>query len=123
MDKYIRAAKARVEVETLEDWDSLIDEIPYIQFKPEWSVKIIPPYAGATARFLVTEHRARVSVYLDSMDRLGSVGEPYWEVYPIDEDVRRVLMRDVDSLIKAIDESIEQQLARPEIKRVKHDKN
>lgn len=84
-------------------------EIPYIRFRPEWDVQICPPFSGAMVRFRVKYKKAEVSIYLDCYDALGCVGVPYWEVYPIDNDVDRIEMRNIDMLLKSIARSIKQQ--------------
>jgi len=43
------------------------------------------------------------SIYLDSHDRLGCVGEPYWEVYPCDGDTGRCLKAEIAELLKLIE--------------------
>ena len=80
-----------------------IGKIPVIKFPPQWEVQIIPPFGGALVRFRIND---MVSVYLDGYDLLGIEGEPYWEVYPHEGDVFRCDMNDVDGLLKAINESI-----------------
>jgi len=98
-----------------------VDEIPTINFKPDWDVKIIPPFGGAVVRFIVTKGKARVSVYLDCYDLIGIYGEPYWEIYPgyfytekdgdiVYEDTMRYDMKDTSGLIKGIEYSLEYQL-------------
>lgn len=99
----------RFEIEDEEHWLSWCKEIPRIKFKEEWDVKVIPPFAGAMARFLVFKGDARVSVYLDVNDRLGCYGEPYWEVYPYKDDVQRCPMNDTPDLLWFIEESIKEQ--------------
>jgi len=81
-------------------------EIPYISFPSDWEVQIIPPFLGALIRFRVKKGKAEVSIYLDCYDNLGSVGSPYWEVYPYEGDVFRCDMLDTESLLRAIGESI-----------------
>lgn len=83
-----------------------IKEIPFISFPSEWLVQIIPPFNGAVVRFRIQSGSAEISVYLDCYDRLGYYGSPYWEVYPHKEEVFRCEMKDVTSLLKAIQESI-----------------
>ena len=84
-------------------------EIPYISFPSEWEVKITPPSVGSVVRFRVQKGDAKVSVYLDCYDNLGSVGFPYWEVYPYEGCNFRCAMLDTESLLKAIGESISEQ--------------
>ena len=76
----------RYKIEKEEDWRGWIDKIPFLQFKEGWKVKVIPPFSGAMARFIVEHNGKSVSVYLDCDNSLGyfskQVGEPYWEVCP-----------------------------------------
>ena len=83
-------------------------EIPYIKFPSDWEIKISPPFGGATVRFRVRKGDAEISIYLDCYDRLGSMGVPYWEIYPNAEgEPSRFNLNDVDDLLKAIQESID----------------
>ena len=92
----------RYDLEAREEWRKWCDEIPSMNFPEEWNVKIIPPFAGAIARFMVTYKDRRGSVYLDCYDRIGFFGEPYWEAYPIKGDTFRCKMSDTKLLIKTI---------------------
>lgn len=84
------------------------NEIPYIKFPFNWEIAIIPPFGGAVVRFVVKQHEARVSVYLDCYDELGYVGEPYWEIYPSEtQDNMRFLMKETDLLLEAIQKSLD----------------
>lgn len=97
----------RAEVERDEEWRKWVEEVPHLQFKEDWNVKIIPPFGGAIARFWIDKGDNHVSVYLDCYDKLGVVGEPYWEVYPYEGDTYRVLMNDTDKLMKIIAEVLD----------------
>lgn len=99
--------QARMDVERLDDWRGWIEKIPFIQFPSDWMIKVIPPFGGAIARFLVMKGNKRVSIYLDAYSRLGCSDDPYWEVYPHEDDVFRCSMEDTESLLKAITESLE----------------
>lgn len=92
----------RIEIERDEEWSEWIKKIPPLKFKDDWEVKIIPPFGGAIARFFIDKGDKHVSVYLDCYDKLGYVGQPYWEIYPYEEDTARVLMEETDELIKII---------------------
>lgn len=89
------------------EYDKWCREIPYIKFDPEWEVKIIPPFAGAIVRYQIKNGSKWVSVYLDCYDNLGIYGEPYWEVYPVDDNNERVDMEDVDGLMRLIRRGLE----------------
>jgi hypothetical protein len=100
----------RSEMERREEWREWVDRIPYLKFHAAWEVRPIPPFSGAVARFQVKQGEAVVSVYLDCYEKLGFFGgEPYWELYPYDDDVHRVGINESDALISAIAYSIEQQ--------------
>ena len=90
------------------EMDKWNNEIPFIQFPSNWQVKIIAPFAGAVVRFRVkkVDSDKEISVYLDCYDRLGYVGEPYWEIYPYQDDVFRCLMNEIPELIAAITEAL-----------------
>lgn len=104
--------EARIKLENAEGWRELCDQIPAIQFRPEWRVKVIPPFGGAVARFLVAvgegESMREVSVYLDTFSRLGLYGRlsskdpvPYWEMYDGNE-TQRFALEDAAGLQAAI---------------------
>jgi hypothetical protein len=80
------------------------NKIPYLPFKANWLVKVIPPFGFAVARFLVSEDgKNSVSIYLDCYDNLGYMGEPYWELYPYENgDTFRCKLNEVNELIEAI---------------------
>lgn len=94
----------RYGVEKHERWREIIGQIPYIPFPKGWRVAIIPPFAGAVARFLVKPDRSRrvKSVYLDWYDNLGHYGEPYWEVHPYRGDIGRCPVADTRKLLQMI---------------------
>jgi hypothetical protein len=103
-DEIWRNAKKYDEVVDTHEW---MDKIPFIKFNPEWEVKAIPPYSGAIIRYIVKKGDNTVSIYLDGYDILGYVGEPYWEIYPYENDVFRCMMNETDLLIQAIADSFE----------------
>lgn len=95
----------RYKVESKEGWRSLHQGIPYLQFPADWKVKIIPPFGGATARFLIRTDKMQegkvISVYLDHFARLGCEDYPYWECYPnaSTDDISRFRMEDTEGLL------------------------
>jgi hypothetical protein len=99
---------ARYDVELAEDWDKIVSKIPFLKFDFECDVKIIPPFRGAIARMIVRRGDVDVSVYLDWFDRLGGVGEPYWEIYPnLHDETERFLLNETEDMIDAIKLSLE----------------
>jgi hypothetical protein len=81
-----------------------VDKVPFIEFPEGWAISVIPPFAGAMCRFRARVNDKEYSVYLDCHDLLGGVGSPYWEAYPIQNDVARFDINDVNGLIKCISE-------------------
>lgn len=80
-----------------------VNKIPHVQFNPEWDVRAIPAFGGAVIRYMVRQGDLRVSVYLDAYDNIGSVGQPYWEIYPNAEgDTDRILLNETADLVEAI---------------------
>lgn len=101
--KTFNDTRSRYDVEGAEGWRELIPTIPYIKFPATWEVKIVPPFGGAVARFMVKlPDGVTKSVYLDCFDRLGFVGHPYWEVYPYKDDVGRCDIHDTKKLLQMI---------------------
>lgn len=98
---------AKSKIEATENWRGNSRLIPFIKFKPDWEVKMVAPFGGAMARFMVKYNEKIVSVYLDFFDNLGCFGEPYWEVYPVNGDTARHAMADVDGLLESISEGLE----------------
>lgn len=107
MSNYRERMDTRYKMEKLYEWDKWRVEIPYLKFKPEWEVKVIPPVTGAVVRFLVKKGESIISTYLDCYGELGCFGEPYWEIYPyVNGDVYRCAMNETESLIDAIEQSL-----------------
>ena len=97
----------RYKIEADEKWREWAGKVPAITFDAGWSVKVIPPFAGAMARFIVEANGRQASVYLDCYDSLGYMNAPYWEVYPVDGDTGRCLIDDTDELLTLIRRSID----------------
>lgn len=97
------------------EYNKWSNKIPFINFPNNWSVRFVPPFAGAFVRFHVKdENDNAVSVYLDCHDILGSLNlitidepVPYWEIYPYEEDIQRVKMENVEELIAEIRHAFE----------------
>jgi len=93
----------------LEYW---VKNIPAIPMKDGWMIQPSPNFAGSIARFRVTTKELgaskSVSIYFDAYDRLGWVGQPYWELYPIDGDTGRYLIGDEQELSDAIEKALKQ---------------
>lgn len=100
---------SRYEHEEKRRWRKRGEEVPKLNFPSEWEVRIIPPFGGADARFQVYYGDASVSVYLDLYNSLGVMDRAYWEVHPIDGDTFRCYIEEDQSLMKAIQQSIDEQ--------------
>lgn len=99
------------EVEEKWEYNKWFVEIPYLKFKPDWEVKVIPPDGGAVIRFLVKFKGKSISVYLDCYNHLGLEDKPYWEiclcagVMPIGDDhIETCYLDESDKLIDIIDD-------------------
>lgn len=95
------------------EWRKWIHEIPYIPTKIDWLMQPIPPFGTGVARFCI-RHKdhplTRVSIYLDCYDIAGLVGEPYWEIHPIDGDCERFMLNNVEQLADGIQRSLDEQI-------------
>lgn len=101
------AYEMRIHVEEEEKWLGLCRDMPELTFRPDWKVKVIPPFGGAIIRFYVTKGDRYVSVYLDAFGRLGAVEYPYFEAYPIGDDCRRYSVDDVGSMMDDISKELD----------------
>lgn len=94
-----------LKAETTMGWRELAESIPLIKLPKKTSIKIIPPFGGAIARFrLIRNDGEELSVYLDCHSALGYYGdfEHYWEAYPIDGDTWRCGKFEVEALEKCL---------------------
>lgn len=99
----------RYHVEQEQDWKGEIVRIPWLHFRGDWQVRIIPPFGDAVVRFQVVLPSGMLkSVYMDSRNSLGYWGgdidtpEPYWEVFPYKNDVGRCDLADTIMLMEMI---------------------
>lgn len=93
-----------------EKWMQLI---PAFKIEPDWLIQIIPPFISAIVRFRISKENFKehkfISVYLDGYELLGYCGgNPYWEVYPVDDDTWRCDMDDIDGLMEGIKKGLQQ---------------
>lgn len=97
-------------VEVKENWERWAKTLPSFSFPSGWSIAIIPPCRGAMVRFIAKQNGAEVSVYLDTLDRLGYVRRPYWEIYPNTEgDCSRFFLGEEKEMLKEIQLSLDLQ--------------
>ena len=81
-------------------------QVPILNFKKDWKIRIIPSFGGCMIRFIVYKNEKSVSVYFDVNDSMGIMGEPYWEMYPYKDDTYRFLLGEEDKLIEYIEEEL-----------------
>lgn len=111
--KNITSDLNRFNIEYDEDWRQWGTKIPDIHFKENWNVRIIPPFGGALARFIVFCGNKQVSVYFDAFSALGYMYDsnnkpiPYFEAYSIDGDAKRYLMEEIEEMMKDIEKELE----------------
>lgn len=102
----------RSSIEAAEEWRSWGKKLPWLKFKPEWEVLIIPPFLGALTRFAIRNDTGKqVSVYFDGYAKLGLMYEgetpiPYFEAYPIDGNTRRYLLSETDQMMTDIEQEL-----------------
>lgn len=101
----------RAQIETSEDWRGWCKKIPELRFDNDWNVRIIPPFAGALTRFVISKNNKSVSVYLDGYSELGFMYDkndnpvPYFEIYPApDSDTRRYFLNETEEMMNDIRE-------------------
>lgn len=110
----------RYHVEAEQDWKGEIARIPWLHFRGDWQVRIIPPFGDAVIRFqVILPSGALKSIYMDSRHSLGMWGdlstcEPYWEVYPYQGDVGRCALDDTIMLMEMIQDETGEQDERDE---------
>lgn len=100
----------RYRVEEDQKWRAEINRIPFLTFRSDWQVRVIPPFGDAVIRFqVILPSGALKSVYMDSRHSLGIWGDmnnpqpdPYWEVYPYQGDVGRCHLADTIMLMEMI---------------------
>lgn len=95
------------QAEQIMNYRKWVDYIPSFNLPRNWKIKVIPPFAGAVARFQLTSPKGKIySVYLDAYNALGYYGKdvPYWEVYPVslEDKVHREPIENLDKLIDVI---------------------
>ena len=92
--------------DALQETRNWMNELPYLHFKQEWNVRIIPPFGGAIIRFCIDYNGKHASVYFDGYDELGFVGEPYFEFYD-GEECYRYLMNESEEMMRDIEKHLE----------------
>ena len=97
---------SRLNIERDQDWRGWIEKIPSIKIPDNVRIRIVPPFGGAVARFLLEkfDSKENLSVYLDCFQELGYYSGPYWEAYPWNGDIMRFAIDDVAGLEKLLKE-------------------
>lgn len=99
----------RHDVEAHEMWRNWgIEKVPFLKLDPDWEICVIPPFAGAMARFVLKKGDHTISVYMDTLQALGCWEVPHWEIYPnATGDSERFALSEPDRLLEAIHLSFE----------------
>ena len=79
----------RYSLEHDEQWDKYHNHMPFISLRSGYQFRVMPPHGGALMRFAIEYEGTSFSIYFDPFERLGIYGSPYYEVYPINDDVYR----------------------------------
>lgn len=111
----VKVLSASCDLGNLLEYNKWANQIPFINFPLEWSIRFVPPFHGALVRFHIKDKNDNaLSVYLDCLDILGSLNfiniddpQPYWEIYPYEGFIERVKMENVEELIGAIRHAFE----------------
>ena len=109
MKNFPRDTPQTTQFEAFRDFD-MTAQLPCFRFPASVEVQPFPPFGGALLRFFVylRDSETRVSVYLDASCALGSMPEPYWEIYPNAEgDTTRFLLSESEELVAAVLVSLE----------------
>lgn len=94
--------RRRREIELEEGWDNFYS-LPSFKLPPGVEIQMVPPKGGAFARIILRKEHLRLSIYFDALDRLGSVGAPYYELYPnLEGDCSRYLVGEEDKMAEEI---------------------
>lgn len=95
------------------EWMKWVRELPFLHFDKDIVVKPIPPFAGAVARLIVAHKNSpenSISIYFDAYDKLGCMGEPYWEIYPHENDTIRFRLTETDEMVKFVNKMLKPKL-------------
>lgn len=103
----IAIRESSYELERALDYGRWMKELPFFTVPEGFKIKVVPPWHGAVIRFWIQKDDAvdmenSVSVYFDSMNVLGSMSQPYWEAYPIDDDCRRYFVGEEEKMMSDI---------------------
>lgn len=94
-------------IESKEKWRKICEQIPSLNFKKEWNVKIIPPFGGALSRFTIDYNGNHVSIYLDWYNCLGYEDVPYWGLYPFKDDTKWYYLEEIEEFMNDIEMILE----------------
>lgn len=95
------------QIEQICDYRGWARKLPAFHFDKEWDVLIVPPFAGAIIRFVISYNGKYVSVYFDAYSELGWMYDkneqpiPYFEYYD-GEDTYRYLINESEQMMNDI---------------------
>lgn len=105
-------AVKRPDWETIIKWEkeiaarAIADRPVFFTLPVGFEIAIIPPFSGATGRFLIRKTGGGdtdfISVLIDHHNMLGYFGQPYFEAYPIAGDIQRWPLNQSEEMIAAV---------------------
>lgn len=105
--KQVNKSLMLAQIEQICDYRGLARKLPAFHFDKEWDVLIVPPFAGAIIRFVISYNGKYVSVYFDAYSELGWMYDkneqpiPYFEYYD-GEDTYRYLINESEQMMNDI---------------------
>lgn len=105
--KQVNKTLMLAQIEQICDYRGQARKLPAFHFDKEWDVLIVPPFAGAIIRFVISYNGKYVSVYFDAYSELGWMYDkneqpiPYFEYYD-GEDTYRYLINESEQMMNDI---------------------
>lgn len=107
MNDLITIHEASHQLEDALDYGRWMRELPFMEIPAGFKIKVVPPWHGAVVRFWIQKADAVdmekcISVYFDSRNVLGSMDQPYYEAYSIDDECQRYFVGEEDKMMADI---------------------
>ena len=105
--KQVNKSLMLAQIERIWNYRGCATKLPAFHFDKEWDVLIVPPFAGAIIRFVISYNGKYVSVYFDAYSELGWMYDkneqpiPYFEYYD-GEDTYRYLINESEQMMNDI---------------------
>ena len=105
--KQVNKSLMLAQIEQICDYRGWARKLPAFHFDKEWTILIVPPFADAIIRFVISNNAKYVSVYFDAYSELGWMYDkneqpiPYFEYYD-GEDTYRYLINESEQMMNDI---------------------